>query len=86
MRNREQGKLIVGKDYVCFLLYSEDGGDDETTWMKLTTDNRLRITCLGMPATTSSEARIRVPGIAESEGFASSLVTVSIQSPTPSKS
>ncbi|KAH0826778.1 heterokaryon incompatibility protein-domain-containing protein [Lanmaoa asiatica] len=94
-RDRKQGKLMVGRDYICFLLYSEDGEGDETTWMKLATDNLLRISCLGVPhsETAGSGVTIRAPdftnsmqaGIARPDGFASSLVTTLIRSPTPSK-
>ena len=76
-RSREQGRLIVGREYICFLLYSEDGEDDETTWTKLTTDNMLRISCVGIPETAISDAVIRAQ-----DGFSSSLVTTFIRSPT----
>ncbi|KAF8549361.1 hypothetical protein OG21DRAFT_1447990 [Imleria badia] len=84
MRSRasDKGRLVVGKDYVCFLLYSED---DENTWMKLTTDNLLRISCLGMPETTRSDMGVWAPGMAGEagpDGFALSLMTISIQSPS----
>ena len=51
-QSRKEGKLMVGKDYICFLLYSED---DETTWMKLATDNLLRIACVGVPETVREQ-------------------------------
>ncbi|KAF8550577.1 hypothetical protein OG21DRAFT_1513845, partial [Imleria badia] len=85
MRSRDKGKLVVGKDYICFLLYSEDKGDDETAWMKLTSDNLLRISCLGMPETTTGDMVTRTPGMTGQpgpDGFALSLVTISIQSPS----
>jgi hypothetical protein len=50
-QSREKGKLMVGKDYICFLLYSEDEEDNETTWMKLATDNLLWISRVGVPET-----------------------------------
>ena len=75
-RNREQGKLVVGREYICFLLYSKDAEDDETTWMKLTTDNMLRISCVGIPEIATGDTVIRAP-----DGFASSLVTTFIRSP-----
>lgn len=90
-RNREQGKLMVEREYICFLLYSEDGKDDEATWMKLTTDNLLRISCLGKNETGSSDMAIRAPdftskeGIAGPDDFVSSLVTIVIGSRTPSQ-
>ncbi|KAG8216992.1 heterokaryon incompatibility protein-domain-containing protein [Butyriboletus roseoflavus] len=91
-RNREQGKLMVGKEYICFLLYSEVAEDDEVMWMKLTTDNLLRISCLGKDETANSDMVIlvsdstgREAGIAEPDGVVSSLVTTVIRSPTPSK-
>jgi hypothetical protein len=64
---------MVGREYICFLLYSEDGEDDETTWMKLTTDNMLRIAYVGIPETEISDTVIRAQG-----GFASSLLTTII--------
>ncbi|KAF8550583.1 hypothetical protein OG21DRAFT_1513856 [Imleria badia] len=82
IRSRDKGKLVVGKDYICFLLYSEDKGDDETAWMKLTSDNLLRISCLGMPKTTAGDMVVRAPGTAGPDGFALSLVTISIQCPS----
>ena len=81
VRSRDKGKLVVGKEYICFLLYSENEGDDEVTWMKLTTDNLLRISYLGMPKAAESDAPIRVPGMAADE-FALSLVTTTIRSPS----
>ncbi|KAG8217013.1 hypothetical protein J3R82DRAFT_7327 [Butyriboletus roseoflavus] len=92
-RSRQQGKLVVGADYICFLLYSDDGGDDETPWMKLSTDNFLRISCVGMPRTTpGSDMVTREPdlkdtqsasvGASEPKIFALQLVTTSIRSPT----
>ena len=82
---------MVEREYICFLLYSEDGKDDEATWMKLTTDNLLRISCLGKNETGSSDMAIRAPdftskeGIAGPDDFVSSLVTIVIGSRTPSQ-
>ncbi|KAF8124539.1 heterokaryon incompatibility protein-domain-containing protein [Boletus edulis] len=73
-RSRKQGKLLVGKEYICFLLYSEEGEDDETTWMKLTTDSQLRISCLG-PETASGDTVVRA-----TDGITLPLVTTFIRS------
>ncbi|KAF8552363.1 hypothetical protein OG21DRAFT_1523803 [Imleria badia] len=75
MRSRasDKGKLVVGKDYICFLLYSEDEGDDEATWMKLTTDNLLRISCLGKPETTGSDMVVPAAGIVTCKQLAGTL-------------
>ncbi|KAG8217011.1 hypothetical protein J3R82DRAFT_7325 [Butyriboletus roseoflavus] len=89
-QSRQQGKLVVGADYICFLLYSQNGGDDETSWMKLCTDNLLRISCVGMPDTTGSGIVNREPGVRDTQPtsmagrktFTLSLVTTSIRSPT----
>ncbi|KAG8217022.1 hypothetical protein J3R82DRAFT_7338 [Butyriboletus roseoflavus] len=89
-QSRQQGKLVVGADYICFLLYSESGEDDEIPWMKLCTDNLLRISCVGMPDTTGSDTVIREPDLKDTQPasvagrktFTLSLVTTSIRSPT----
>ena len=86
-RSREQGRLVVGTDYICFLLYSEDGGDDETSWMKLSTDNLLRISCVGLPETTNTDSVTRAPdaqgaAISDPKSFSLSLVTTFIRSHT----
>ena len=86
-RSREQGRLVVGTDYICFLLYSEDGGDDETSWMKLNTDNLLLISCVGLPETPSTDSVTRTPdtqgtGIAVPKIFSLLLVRTSIRSRT----
>ncbi|KAN0084025.1 Heterokaryon incompatibility protein (HET) domain containing protein [Tylopilus felleus] len=80
-RNREQGKLLVGKEYICFLLYSEDEEEDEMTWMKLTTDNLLRISCVGIPGTVTGDTFTQLP-----DGLVSPLVTTLVRSPTCSSS
>ncbi|KAF8552359.1 hypothetical protein OG21DRAFT_144915 [Imleria badia] len=49
------------KHDICFLLYSEDEGGDETTWMKLTTDNLLRISSFPTTNFPLSLARLRMP-------------------------
>ena len=90
-RGRGQGKLVVGADYICFLLYSDNRGDDETSWMKLSTDNLLRISCVGMPDTTGSDMVIRESNFKDTqsasmggpENFTLQLVTTSIQCPMP---
>ena len=89
-RRRGQGKLVVGTDYICFLLYSENGGDDETSWMKLSTDNLLRISCAGMPVVADSDTVIQEPDSKDTQPasmagrniFTLSLVPTSIRSPT----
>ncbi|KAF8124529.1 hypothetical protein EV363DRAFT_1353799 [Boletus edulis] len=60
-RSRKQGKLLEGED-------------DETTWMKLTTDSQLRISCLG-PETTSGDTVVRA-----TDGITLPLVTTFIRS------
>lgn len=91
-RNRDQGKLMVGREYICLLLYLEDGEHDESTWMKLATDNLLRISCLGTPETAcsgvvvgASDFTSQQANMAGPDGFTSSLVTTFIRSPMPSK-
>ena len=71
---------MVGKEYICFLLYSEDEEEDEMTWMKLTTDNLLRISCVGIPGTVTGDTFTQLP-----DGLVSPLVTTFIRSPALSK-
>lgn len=88
-RNREHGELAVGSDYICFLLFSGDGGDDETPWMKLTTDNLLLISCVGLPETANKDGAIQELGSKDMWGvsmagpktFTLSLVTTYIRFP-----
>ncbi|KAF8124527.1 hypothetical protein EV363DRAFT_1353791 [Boletus edulis] len=78
-RSQEKGKLVVGQDYICFLLYSEDGVDDETdaeAWMKLDTNNLLRMTCVGVPETVTEQGSTARPNT-----FNLSLTKILIQSP-----
>ncbi|KAF9243206.1 hypothetical protein BU15DRAFT_72397 [Melanogaster broomeanus] len=44
-----RGKLEVGREYVCFLLYLEEQDRGESTWMKFTTENLLRVFCTDKP-------------------------------------
>ena len=68
---------MFGREYICFLLYSEEeDGDDETVWTKLITDNLLRISCLGIPEMVTGDSMTR-----PSDGFTLSLVTTFIRSP-----
>ncbi|KAN0084027.1 hypothetical protein V8E55_007531 [Tylopilus felleus] len=63
-RRREQGKLIVGREYICLLLCSEgeeDDGTGERTWMKLVTNNLVRITCVGKPEEATQEQDLAGP-------------------------
>ena len=53
-RRGHQGKLQVGRTYVCFLLHMEDRTGEEPTWLKFATDNVLRIACSGIPAKKTS--------------------------------
>ncbi|KAF8124526.1 heterokaryon incompatibility protein-domain-containing protein [Boletus edulis] len=83
-RNRDQGKLVVGAEYICILLYS-DAGDDEASWLKLTTDNFLLVSCTGSPDTVTQKSDSKDTqgvGIAEPKVFSLSLVTTFIRSPT----
>ena len=84
-RNREQGKLVVGSDYICFLLYSKDAGDNEISWMKLTTDNLLLISCVGLPGSVGGKADLKDTQVTELAGpnsFSLFLVTTFIRPPT----
>ncbi|KAF9243203.1 hypothetical protein BU15DRAFT_60052 [Melanogaster broomeanus] len=49
VKGGKRGKLEVGRVYVCFLLHSENQDGGESTWMKFTTDNSLRVSCMGKP-------------------------------------
>lgn len=52
-RRGHRGELQVGRTYVCFLLYMEGRNAEGSTWLKVATDNVLRIACRGVPAGTS---------------------------------
>ncbi|KAF9238375.1 hypothetical protein BU15DRAFT_75308 [Melanogaster broomeanus] len=45
----KRGKLEVGREYVCFLLHSEYRDGEESTWVKFTTHNSLRVSCMDKP-------------------------------------
>lgn len=79
-RSRDQGKLVVGTEYICFLLYSKDGQGDETSWMKLTTDNLLIISCVGLPDSGTRESDLK--DTPQPKVFSLSLATTVIRSPT----
>ena len=77
MGSREQGKLMFGREYICFLLYSEEEDRvNETVWTKLVTDNLLWISCLGIPEMVTGNSMT-----CPSDGFTLSLVTTFIRSP-----
>ena len=59
---------MVGREYIYFLLYSEDG-EGETAWVKLRDNMMLRICCVWIAETATSDTVVRAPG-----GLASSLV------------
>lgn len=90
VRSRERGELVLGEEYICLLLFSEDGEDDEMPWMKLHTDNLLRISFVGLPRAISGDSVIQEPGskvtrgvsMAGPKSFTLPLETISIRSPT----
>ena len=60
--------LELDTDYICFLLYLKDMGDDETSWMKLTTDNLLLISCVGLPGSVGGKADLKDTQVTELAG------------------
>ncbi|KAF9228474.1 hypothetical protein BS17DRAFT_763946 [Gyrodon lividus] len=88
-KGSKRGKLKVGREYVCFLLYSEEQDGGESTWMKFTADNSLRVSCMSKPEiatertnTLSSDfSRERIPETAEEGVFALPLEATCIRSP-----
>lgn len=51
------GELQIGNTYVCFLLYRSLQSAEGPRWLKVSTDNVLRITCKGMPVERSFEMK-----------------------------
>ncbi|KAH0829120.1 hypothetical protein J3R83DRAFT_2596 [Lanmaoa asiatica] len=56
-RGNQRGKVQVGRTYVCFLLHMEGRNAEGATWLKVGTDNVLRIACRGVPAQSTSPRR-----------------------------
>jgi hypothetical protein len=56
-RYSDRGELQVGRAYVCFLLHKEGHNAEGSTWLKVATDNVLRIACTGVPAEKTSPER-----------------------------
>lgn len=67
------GEVQVRRTYVCFLLYMKRRNAERSTWLKVATDNVLRIACRGIPA----ECSFRM----EDGGFDLPLESVYIRAP-----
>ncbi|KAF8548198.1 HET-domain-containing protein [Imleria badia] len=75
-RRSLRGELQAGRTYVCFLLYIKGRNAEGSTWLKVATDNVLRIACRGVPAGTSEM---------EDGGFDLPLTTTYIRAPAQSQ-
>ncbi|KAH7883252.1 heterokaryon incompatibility protein-domain-containing protein [Phlebopus sp. FC_14] len=54
-----KGKVAVGKEYICFLLHSDEPQDpysDKPAWSKLSTEDLVRIHCQGLRTQTASDS------------------------------